>query len=169
MSKKMKLASTVILLLVMASIALAHPHFRKSVTVQLPGDVEATITYGTTPANETHAQNAETGAFITPRRPTLTLSGEVKAGSVTLAAGDYTIGVIKNSANDWTMALHQGKLSREDTPDMSKVIKLDSMYSTSQGSSEHMLLDITPGTGKFEGKAVLTLHFGSMYLAGALS
>ena len=169
MSKKMKLASTVLLLLVVASIALAHPHFRKSVTAQLPGEVEATITYGTTPANETHAQSTETGTFITPRRPTLTLSGEVKAGSVTLAAGDYTIGVIKNSASDWTMALLQGKLARGDTPDMSKVIKLDSMYSASQGTSEHMLLDITPGAGKFEGKAVLTLHFGSMYLAGALS
>ncbi len=169
MSKKMSLAATVMLLLVVASVALAHPHFRKSVTAQLPGEVEAKITYGTTPANETHAQSAETGTFITPRRPVLTLSGEVKAGSVTLAAGDYTIGVIKNAGGDWTMALHQGTLSRGDTPDMSKVIKLDSMYSSSQGKADHMLLDISPGAGKFEGKAVLTLHFGSMFLAGALS
>jgi hypothetical protein len=32
-----------------------------------------------------------------------------------------------------------------------------------------MLVDISPGHGKLEGKAVLTLHFGSLYLAGALS
>jgi hypothetical protein len=52
---------------------------------------------------------------------------------------------------------------------MSKVIKLDSMYSGDEGTAEHMLVDITPGAGKFEGKAVLTLHFGTMFLAGALS
>jgi hypothetical protein len=32
-----------------------------------------------------------------------------------------------------------------------------------------MLIDITPGHGKFEAKAVLTLHFGSLFLAGVLS
>ncbi len=37
------------------------------------------------------------------------------------------------------------------------------------GSADHMLIDITPGSGKFEGKAVLTLHFGTMFLAAALS
>jgi hypothetical protein len=31
-----------------------------------------------------------------------------------------------------------------------------------------MLIDITPGSGKLEGKPVLTLHFGSLFLAGAL-
>jgi hypothetical protein len=32
-----------------------------------------------------------------------------------------------------------------------------------------MLIDITPGSGSFEGRVVLSLHFGSMFLAGALS
>jgi len=32
-----------------------------------------------------------------------------------------------------------------------------------------MLIDITPGHGKFEGKAVLTLHFGSLFLMGVLA
>jgi len=35
--------------------------------------------------------------------------------------------------------------------------------------AEHMLIDITPGTGGFEGRAVLTLHFGNLFLAGVLS
>ena len=91
------------------------------------------------------------------------------SGSTAIPAGEYTIGVIKNGANDWTMALHKGKLGRGDQPDMANVIKLDSMYSSSEGSADHMLIDITPGKGKFEGKAVLTLHFGTMFLAGALS
>ena len=156
-------------LLVTASLSLAHPHFNKTVGCTLPGGAEATIKYNTTPANLEHAENAAVGTFITPRRPTLTLSAEAMSGSETIPAGEYTIGVLKNGADDWTMALYKGTLGRGVEPDMSQVIKLDSMYSSSAGNAEHMLIDITPGTGKFEGKAVLTLHFGTMFLAGALS
>jgi len=154
---------------VVAGAALAHPHFNKTVTTSLPQGVEAKITYNTTPANEARAQSAAVGAFVTPRGPVLDLSGEVKAGSATLAAGQYTIGVIKNAENDWTLALYPGRLGRGDTPDATKVIRLDSMFSADKGGAGHMLIDITPGDGEFEGKAVLTLHFGSLFLAGALS
>ncbi len=152
-----------------AVFSVAHPHFNKTVTAKLPNGVDATITYNTTPANETHAANAAVGAFVTPRRPMLKLSGEVKAGAVTIPAGDYTIGVIKNSDQDWTMALYPGQIPRGEEPDMSKMIKLESAFSTAAGKAEHMLIDITPGSGKFEGRAVLTLHFGSLFLAGAIS
>ena len=152
-----------------ASAAFAHPHFNKTVTATLSPTVEATITYNTTPANETHAQGAKVGDFVTPRRPVLKLSGELKTEKATLAAGEYTIGAIKNGDKDWTLALYPGRLQRGDTPDVAKAIKLDSLFSTDHGTAEHMLVDITPGRGKFEGKAVLTLHFGTLYLAGALS
>lgn len=155
--------------LVMAGIALAHPHFNKSVVVKLPNGAEATIAYNTTPANMEHAESAAPGTFVTPRRPKLTLSAEVASGGATIPAGDYIIGVVKNGANDWTMALYPGEIPRGETPDTAKLIKLDSMYSAQAGNAEHMLIDITPGSGKFEGKAVLTLHFGTMFLAGALS
>ena len=156
-------------LLTAPSLSLAHPHFNKSVNTTLPSGAEATIAYQTVPSNEAHATGAAVGSFITPRNPSLTLSAEVMAGSVTVPAGEYTIGVIKNGDADWTMALYKGTPPRGAEPDMSQMIKLDSMYSTDQGTSEHLLIDITPGHGEFEGKSVLTLHFGSMHLAGALS
>ena len=162
-------ALTALAVLLAAVTVLAHPHFNKTVTVKLPGGAEATIAYNTTPANLARAKSAAAGTFVTPRRPTLALSADVTVGGTTIPAGVYTIGVIKNSEDDWTMALHEGKLGRGDEPSMDKVIKLDSVYSTDQGNAEHMLIDITPGSGKFEGKAVLTLHFGTMFLAGALS
>ena len=109
------------------------------------------------------------GAFVTPRRPSLELSAAVSSGQTEIPAGKYTIGVVKNSADDWTMALYKDGLNRGDTPDMANVIKLDSMYSSEMGSADHMVIDITPGSGKFEGKAVLTLHFGTMFCAGELS
>ena len=147
---------------------LAHPHFKKTVTAKL-GTVDVTVVYQTVPSNEMHAQNAKVGAFTTPRAPTLTLSAELKAGAITLPAGEYTIGGIKNSDKDWTMALYPGKLARGTEPDASKIIKLDSQFTDAHGTSEHMTIDITPGHGKQEGKAVLLLHFGTLYLAGSLS
>ncbi len=108
-----------------ASVALAHPHFNKTVTATLGPSVEVTITYNTTPANETHAQNAKVGDFVTPRRPVLKLSGELKTEKATLPAGEYTIGVIKNAEKDWTLALYPGRLQRGDTPDPAKAIRLD--------------------------------------------
>ncbi len=152
-----------------ASTALAHPHFNKTVTATLGQGVEVTITYNTTPANETHAQNAKVGEFITPRRPVLKIGAELKSEKATLPAGEYTIGVIKNGDKDWTLALYPGRIARDQTPDATKAIRLESMFSGDKGTAEHMLIDITPGHGKFEGKAVLTLHFGSLFLAGVLA
>jgi len=157
----------VLAFLLAPSFLLADPHFNKTVIVILPNGAEATISYNTVPANVTRAENAPAGTFITPRSPSLELSAAVSSGGTEIPAGKYTIGVIKNGADDWTMGLYKGGLS--GTPDMANVIKLDSMYSSSMGTAEHMLVDITPGSGKFEGKAVLTLHFGTMFLAGALS
>jgi hypothetical protein len=152
-----------------AGLAGAHPHFNKTVTAKLPGGVDATVTYNTTPANEVRATEAPVGAFVTPRRPLLKLSGALETGSVTVPAGDYTIGVIKNGEKDWTMALYPGALGRADKPDVAKAIKLESAFSSDHGVAEHMLIDITPGAARLEGRAVLTLHFGGLFLSGALS
>jgi hypothetical protein len=156
-------------LLLSATLIIAHPHINKIVTATLPGDVTATITYNTTPANEMNAQKLAVGEFTSPRNPRLKLSGDLKAGSVAIPAGEYLIGVIKNSDKDWTMAVYPGAIKRGEKPDMSKAIKLESMFSNSVGTAAHMLIDISPGSGKFEGRAVLTIHFGSLFLAGALT
>ena len=92
-----------------ASAAFAHPHFNKTVTATLGENVQVTITYNTTPANEAHAQSAKVGEFVTPRRPVLKLSAELKTAKATLPAGEYTIGVIKNAEKDWTLALYPGR------------------------------------------------------------
>ena len=164
----MKHVSGAVVLSLIAGSAAAHPHFNKTVTATLAPNAEVTITYNTTPANEVHAQNAKVGEFVTPRRPVLKLSAELKTDKSSLPAGEYTIGVIKNGDKDWTLALYPGRIERGAVPDSAKAIRLESMFSTDHGTAEHMLIDVTPGKGKFEGKAVLTLHFGSLFLAGAL-
>jgi hypothetical protein len=166
----MKRTLTASFVMALAAYAAAHPHFNKTITADLPGGVQAAITYNTTPANETRATDAAIGVFTTPRAPKLKLSADLKSGEkVVLAAGEYTIGVVKISATDWTMALYQGALARGAAPDPAKVIKLDSIFNEKIAPAAHMLIDITPGHGKFEGKAVLTLHFGTLFLSGLLS
>jgi hypothetical protein len=164
-----KIAVVCSMLVGLGAFASAHPHFNKTVSAKLPSGVEASVTYNTTPANEVRATEAPVGTFVTPRRPLLKLSGALETGGVTVPAGDYTIGVIKSGEKDWTLALHPGALGRQDKPDAAKVVKLESAFSDAHGVAEHMLVDITPGTGKLEGRAVLTLHFGSLFLSGALS
>lgn len=159
---------TLPVLLLTASAAVAHPHFNKTVTAKLPSGVDVTISYNTTPSNENLARDAKVGEFVTPRRPTLKVSGELKGESVTIPAGEYTIGVVKNGDKDWTMALYPGALARGATPEPGKLLKLESLFESDKGTAEHMLVDITPGHGKFEGKATLTLHFGGLFLAGVL-
>jgi hypothetical protein len=156
-------------MLVFITGAFAHPHINKSITAKLPSGTEATVTYNTVPSNETHTQTAAVGSFLNPRSPKLKLSAEVKAGSVTIAAGEYTLGAIKNGDKDFTMALFPGPIARGSAPDMSKMIKLDSQLITTHGKAEHLTIDISPGVGKFEGKVVLIIHFGTLYLEGALS
>jgi hypothetical protein len=158
----------VMALLLGTALVVAHPHVNKTVTAVLPGDVTATITYNTTPANENHAKTAVVGDFVTPRNPRLKLSADLKAGSVSIPAGEYIIGVIKNAENDWTMGLYAGVLKRGEKADMTKVIKLESALIPNAGTAPHMLIDISPGSGKFEGRMVLTLHFGSLFLEAAL-
>jgi hypothetical protein len=165
----MKRALIVLLFASAAATVLAHPHFNKTVTAKLSSGADVTITYNTVPSNETHAQNAKAGEFVSPRAPKLKLSAEVKSDKVTIPAGEYTIGVIKNGDKDWTMALFPGALARGAAVDTSKLIKLDSVLESGKGTAEHLLVDVTPGHGKFEGKAVLTLHFGTLFLSGLLA
>ena len=167
MKTRLLIAAAVVMLA--SALVVAHPHFSKTITAKLPSGVEVSITYQTTPANEMQAKNMAVGSFQSPRRPQLKLSADAKAGSATIPAGQYLIGVIKNSDADFTMALAPADTPRNAQPDAAKLIKLESMYSGSAGKADHMLIDIVPGAGKFEGRAVLTIHFGSMFLAGAVS
>ena len=156
------------LVVLTATAVLAHPHFRKTTSVTLPGDVEASVAFFTVPSNMSHAEKAENGAFLSPGLPKLKISTDLKAGSASIPAGTYTVGAIKNSMTDWTMVLSPGELGFGDKPDMSKLIKLDSQFNKG-APVEHLVVDIFPGSGKAAGKVVVLLGFGDMWLDGVLT
>ncbi len=86
---------------------------------------------------------------------------------MSIPAGTYTVGVVKDGASDWNLVLYPGRAG--GNMDMSRAITLNSMFSTEVGTTEHILIDITPGHGDHEGMATLTIHFGSLFISGALS
>ena len=162
-----RIASLAFAAIAVAALAFAHPHFNKTVSTTI-NDVEVSVSYNSTDANMEHVAAVEAGTFVSPRGPRLNISGDVQAGDLTIAAGEYTIGVIKDDDGSWNMVLHAGRIPRGEIPDMSKVMNLDSRFSDQMGTADHMLIDITAGSGDFAGKPVLTIHFGNMYLQAAL-
>lgn len=164
----MKKALVLIVVLLSATALIAHPHFQKSTTAQLAEGVSVTLSFVTVPANMSHLADVAVGQFVSPAGPKLQTETALKAGMVNIPAGTYTIGVIKNGAEDWTMALSPGELAFGASPDMSKLIKLDSAFNESNDNSGHLVVDIFPGEGKFEGKAVILLGFGTMWVQGLI-
>ncbi len=144
-----------------------HPHLQKTVTTKV-GDVETKLSYFTAPANMEHIENVKKGAF-NPSFCTVEFSADITVGDATIAAGSYTVGAIMNGENDWSLALYPGRPARGQEPDMSKVIKLDSLFEKTEQGSAHIYFDIMPGHGSQEGKATLIWHYGNYYLSGTLS
>ncbi len=163
----MRTVSLALVGLVVTAAAVAHPHFNKTVSTTV-GEVEVSVRYNSADANMERVAAVEAGTFVAPRNPRLMLSAGVMSGDMSIGAGEYVIGVIRGDDGSWTMALHEGMIDREMGPDMSKVMKLDSRYSEGMGTADHMLIDITAGSGDFAGKPVLTIHFGNMHLQGAI-
>ena len=145
---------------------LAHPHLQKKVTTKV-GDNEVSLNYFTAPANLEHVKGVAVGSF-TRSFAQLSVATDLDAGGVSVPAGDYTVGTIRKGESDWQMALYPGQVGRGESPDTSKLIKLNSSFSTDQGTADHIYFDILPGVGKMEGKTTLIWHFGPLYLAAAL-
>jgi len=150
-----------------ASVVVAHPHFRKTTTVKM-GEQEVSISFFTVPANMSHLEGIADGGFVSPGQPSLKISADLKGGSASIPAGTYLVGAIKKG-DGWTMVLYPGKLERGEKPDLSKAIKLDSQFNTSADAAEHLVVDIGPGWGKNQGKAVVVIGFGTLWLDGVIS
>ena len=155
------------LVLLAASVAIAHPHFQKTTSIKL-GDNEVSVSFFTVPANMSHLEGIADGGFVAPGQPALKVSADLKAGSASIPTGEYLVGAIKKG-DGWTMVLYPGKLERDEKPDLSKVIELDSQFNTSADSAEHLVVDISPGWGKHQGKAVVLIGFGTLWLDGVIS
>jgi len=163
--KKVLILSVVMLT---ATALVAHPHFQKTTTAKLSEDVEVSISFFTVPANMENVAKIGDGEFVSPGLPRFEIGTAITAGGASVPAGTYTVGIVKNGADDWTMVLSPGELAFGDSPDMSKLIKLDSMFATGNDPTGHLVVDIFPGEGKFEGKAVVLIGYDTMWVHGLI-
>ena len=147
----------------------AHPHIGKTVTATLPGGTEVSVSYSMTPAGEIDPAAAPVDTFINPWAPLLRVSQPVHSGSVDIPVGMYTLGLIKSGSGDWTLALHPGRLRQKEIPLGPKVTRLDSVFSSSEGMADHLVVDFSLGRDKLEGKVVVTFHLGSIHLAAEIA
>jgi len=164
--KKNALILALAAVMLTATTLVAHPHFQKTTTAKLSEDVEVSISFFTVPANMAHVAEIGDGEFVSPGLPKFETLTDITAGEASVAAGTYTVGIIKNGEDDWTMVLSPGELSFGESPDMSKLIELDSMFTQGNDPTGHLVVDIFPGKGKFEGKAVILIGFGTMWVHG---
>lgn len=140
-----------------------HPHLVKTVTTDLPGAVEVSARYQTAPAGEVNPESSPTNRFLNVWAASLQVAGDVRSGATAIPAGRYTVGLIKKNSNDWTLALHPGRLGQKEAAVSPRLIRLDTLFSRSKGESEHLVIDFDLGTGRFEDEVVLTFHLGTLY------
>lgn len=161
-----KLAMVALSVTLVAGLLMAHPHMSKTVSTKVNG-VDVKLSFFTAPANESHLEGIEDGAF-NKAFASINFAADLTVGGHTFAAGDYHVGAIKDGDN-WVMALHEGRLGFQDAPDPAKVTKLESEFIKLPIREPHINFDIVPGGGDMEGRAVLTWTFGNLHLAGAIS
>ena len=164
----MKKAIALAVVLLTATALIAHPHFQKTTSAKISDNVEVSLSFFTVPANMEHVAKIGAGEFVSPGFPKFETPSAITAGSASIPAGTYTVGVVKKSDSDWQMVLSPGELAFGDSPDMAKLIKLDSTFMKSNDPVGHLVVDIFPGDGKFEGKAVILLGFGTMWVQGLI-
>ena len=123
-------------------------HMRKSVTAKL-GDSEVTLQYFTAPINMEHVGKVAVGDFR--RGAGFKVGADLQAGETTIAAGDYTVGCIRDGEKAWTMVLSPGQLRRGESPDREQTDQAGLPFSTEMGSVDHVTFDISRVPGPFPG------------------
>ena len=151
-----------------AAVVNAHPHFRKSVVAKLP-DLEIKLEYITYPWNPSHLSDVKDGFIFNCGNATVEFSKPVTAGGKEIAAGRYLLRARAKDVDSWTFLLVTPPPDRSTPPDMTKAIDLVTKTLTGRPVNDHLSLDISPGHGETEGKALFVLSWGDRQLEGVLA
>jgi hypothetical protein len=168
MKKKTALAVSW-LLVCLASMMVAHPHFNKTVTAAVKG-LELKLTYYTLPYNPKHLEGIKEGFVFHCGRAKLNVAGEMAVGSTKLGAGSYHLRAKAKSADEWTLVLiPEAQAGDPQNPDISKGIALDTKSFAKQSELHHLDLNLTGGHGDSDGKLLVTVSFGSRRIEAAIT
>jgi len=157
-----------LLVLIVAALLGAHPHFRTSVVAKLP-DMEIKLEYITYPWNPAHLSEVKDGFVYSCGNATVELSKAVKIGNQEIGAGKYLLRARAKDVDHWTMILLPPPPDRNTPPDMSKAIELETRTLTGRPVCEHLALDISAGHGETNGKALFILAWGDRQLEAVIA
>jgi hypothetical protein len=158
-------ASSVLFLGLMAS---AHPHFRKTVIARI-SDTEIKLEFTTYPWNPAHLSEVKGGFLFHCGNALLETNKPVKVGTTEIPAGKYQLRARAKDLSNWTFLLIPAPPDRNTPPDMAKAIELKTLALSGRQMSDHLSLDVSPGHGDTDGKALLVLSWGDRQLQGELA
>ena len=165
MKRSVSLLLTALLFL---GFALAHPHFKKSVSADMGGK-SVTLQFTTYPYNSAHLAQVDSGFVFHCGRATLNLTADVSSGGQTIPAGDYLLRALAKSLDDWTLLLvPAGETENSYDVNVSDSIRLKSTTLTGQPSSYHLALDLNSGHGETEGMLILSVTYGERRIEAPL-
>ena len=133
-----------------------HPHFSKTVEVQLPG-MTLTVNHITVTFDKKGAEAMKPGGAWHLGGAQFDTSADVKIGGVDVAAGSYSLKVRKNDDDGWDLVLD------EPTRFVSRISKqakaLKTAYDDDAPLFEHLSIDIQPAGDKSSTQLFLDVRF----------
>ncbi len=159
---------TACFVLLLGLTASAYPHFRKTVIARI-SDTEIKLEFTTYPWNPAHLSEVKEGFLFHCGNALLETSKPVKVGTMEIPAGKYQLRARAKDLSNWTFLLIPSPPDRNTPPDMTKAIELKTRTLTGRQTNDHLSLDVSPGHGDTDGKALIVLSWGDRQLEGELA
>jgi len=159
---------SVVLVLLLGGLLIAHPHFSKTVTADLDGRV-LKLHYTTYPYSESHLAEVTPGFVFHCGRATLNIEGAVGSAGQPIPPGEYLVRAIAKSVDDWNLVLVPASTAPTSSPiAVAQGITLPTTTTTGLPVSHHLDLDLYSGHDATDGKLIVSVSFGERRVEGVL-
>jgi hypothetical protein len=157
----MKLRATFVFALTAGALALAHPHFPKTVEMRMGFEKDAPtikVEHLTVTFNKDGFENAKTGDTWHLAGAKLTAGLDVEIGGKAIAKGEYALLTRKTEKGVWELMLDpEGKPFQRTLSE--KAIALETKFETGKPVQEHLRIDLQPSGDKEHVALNLEVHF----------
>ncbi len=158
----MKLRLSLLLVASLAAVAIAHPHFPKTVEMKLGFTKDAPtikVSHITVSFDQALFEQTKEGDVWHLGGASLETSADVKIGGHEVGKGSYRLLTRKTKSGDWELLLDKGgkPFSKDLTPD---AFAIATTFEKGQPKHEHLQLDLQPSGDKSATVLNLEAHFG---------
>lgn len=157
----MKLRLVAALAFAVGSLAIAHPHFPKIVTMRMGFEKDAPtiqVEHLTVTFNKDGFEKAKAGDTWHLAGAKLTSELDVEIGGKAIAKGEYALLTRKTEKGEWELVLDpEGKPFQRTLSE--KAIALATKFETGKPVQEHLRIDLQPSGDKEHVALNLEVHF----------